>query len=91
MHARRYFYDEKDTTGRGCNDSERANETSGLQGRVKIMAMPCKKDHALYSPTSALKEKANAEPPGREESVLSDSDSDNLAFIVRHWEFAITL
>jgi hypothetical protein len=30
------------------------NEMSGLQGRVKIMTMPYKKDNTLCSPTSAL-------------------------------------
>jgi hypothetical protein len=36
--------------------------------------------------TKQCLEKVYAELPGQEESVLSDSNSDNLAFIVRHWE-----
>jgi len=55
-----------------------ANETSGLQGGVKIMAMPrpYKKDNALCSPTSAFGKETNAEPPGQgtEDSSLTDSD-----------------
>jgi len=43
---------EKDPSGRECNEC--ANETSGLQGGVRIMAIPYKKDKALCSPTSAL-------------------------------------
>jgi len=49
------LYDEKDPSRRGRN--ERANETSGLQGGVVIMAMPYKKDNTLCSPTSALEKK----------------------------------
>jgi hypothetical protein len=59
----------------------RANEKSGLQGGVTIMAMPYTKDNILCSPTSALENKLNdAEPPGRgtEESALTDT-----IFIVR--------
>jgi hypothetical protein len=33
---------------------ECANKMSGLQGRVKILTMPYKKDNTLCSPTSAL-------------------------------------
>jgi hypothetical protein len=61
----------------------RANEKSGLQGRVTIMAMPYTKDNALCSPTSALENGMNAEPPGRgtEESVLTDSDIRTLIIV----------
>jgi hypothetical protein len=38
-------------------DAMSANEKSGLQGGVKIMAMPYTKDNALCSPTSALEKK----------------------------------
>jgi hypothetical protein len=47
--------DEKDLSQRGRNEG--ANETSGLQGGVTIMAMTYKKDNALFSPTSALEQK----------------------------------
>ena len=49
-----------------------ANEMAGLQGGVKIMAMPCDNE-GLCSPTSALEKKANGEQ-GAEESFLTDSD-----------------
>jgi hypothetical protein len=56
-----------------------ANEMSGLRGKVMIMAMTCKKESALYSPTSALEKKRllsrlGEEVGGTEESFLTDSD-----------------
>ena len=45
-------YEWKKIRVRECNDSECANETSGLQG---VMAIPTRR-HAMYSPTSALEE-----------------------------------
>jgi len=50
----------------GCGCNQRANETSGLQGGVKIMAMPYKKVDALCSPTSALKKKIMLSRLGKE-------------------------
>jgi len=38
-------------------DAVSVNEKSGLQGGVKIMAMPYKKVNALRSPASALEKK----------------------------------
>ena len=54
---------------RRCN--ERANETSGLQGGVKITAMPYKKDNTLCSPTSALEKKLMLSHLGEE--LMKDS------------------
>jgi hypothetical protein len=50
MYDRMFEYscrDEKDPGGRECNGC--ANEMLGLQGRVKIMAIPYKKDKALLT------------------------------------------
>jgi hypothetical protein len=61
-----------------CNepDCECANEMSGLQDGVMIMAMTYKKDNALCSPTSALKKKRMLSclgaGRGTEESLLTD-------------------
>jgi len=57
-------------------DAMNENETSGLpvQGMIKIMAIPYKKDKALCSPTSALEKKRMNAERGAEESFLTDSD-----------------
>jgi hypothetical protein len=52
-------YDEKDPSGRGCNEVCEQNVWAAGPGRRHqwpYMAMPCKKD-ALCSPTSALEKK----------------------------------
>jgi hypothetical protein len=54
----------------GCGYDEDANEASGLQGGVKIMAMPYKKDNALCSPTSALEKKQMLSRLGEEVKEL---------------------
>ena len=56
----------------------RAKEMSGLQGVVKIMAMPNKRYKASVLTNQCLgkAKEINAEPPGRgtDESFLTDSD-----------------
>jgi hypothetical protein len=58
-------------------DAVSANETSGLQSRVKVMAMSYTKDNASCSPTSALENKQMLSHLGEEleESGLMDSDT----------------
>ena len=54
---------EKDPSASGRECNEQANKMSGLQGGIKVMAMPYKKDrdNALCSPASALRKDMNAE------------------------------
>jgi len=66
---------EKDPSERECNES--ANETSGLQEGVKIMAIPYRKNKAMCSPTSALEKKMGEEP------LLMDS---NKFIVERYWD-----
>jgi hypothetical protein len=56
----------------GVNAISVRTKMSGLQRRVKIMAIPYKKDKALCSPTSALGRKRINVERGAEESYLCD-------------------
>jgi len=74
---------EKDPSGRECNDSKCANETSGLvHGGVKIMAIPTRQGSC--SPTSALERNEWNVEGGAEESFLPDGQRQIYTVVERH-------